>query len=265
MSSTTSSVAEALPAQPGKAMKKWGWGPLGAVLIVVLSFLVSQVVGYLVISIYPEIKHWDSTQANNWISNSTGAQFIYVLISEVMTLTILWAFIRKKVSFPQLGLKKGKLIDLAYFVGGVIAYFVLYILAIGIISFFIHINTSQQQDIGFNDVSGLGATVMTFISLVILPPIVEEITFRGFLFGALRQRFNFIIGAVITSSLFAIPHLLESDSGQGLLWIAGIDTFVLSLVLCYLREKSGRLWASMGVHALKNGVAFIYLFIVHVH
>lgn len=265
MSNTISSAAELLPIQSGKAKKKWGWGPLGAVLIVVLSFLVAQVVGYIVISIYPEIKHWNSLQANNWISNSTGAQFVYVLISEILTLTILWAFIRKKISFAQLGLKKGRLIDLAYVVGGVIAYFVLYILAIGVISLFVHINTGQQQDIGFNNVSGLGATVMTFISLVVLPPIVEEITFRGFLFGALRQRFNFIIGALITSTLFAIPHLLESDSGQGLLWIAGIDTFVLSLVLCYIREKSGRLWASMGVHAIKNGVAFIYLFIVHVH
>ena len=69
---------------------------------------------------------------------------------------------------------------------------------------------------------------------------------------------------IITSLIFASPHLLESGSG-GLLWIAGIDTFVLSLVLCWVREKTGRLYAGMGIHALKNTVAFISLFLLHVH
>jgi membrane protease YdiL (CAAX protease family) len=49
-----------------------------------------------------------------------------------------------------------------------------------------------------------------------------------------------------------------------LLYIAAIDTFTLSLILVYLREKTGGLWSSMGLHAIKNGIAFVSLFIVHV-
>ena len=85
---------------------------------------------------------------------------------------------------------------------------------------------------------------------------------RGFLFGALRRSTGFWISAAITSVIFASLHLGGGEQGAGLLWIAAIDTFILSLALCYLREKTGRLWASIGLHAIKNGVAFVALFIL---
>ena len=43
-----------------------------------------------------------------------------------------------------------------------------------------------------------------------------------------------------------------------------LDTFILSLVLIYLREKTGGLWASITLHAFKNGVAFVALFALHI-
>ena len=45
--------------------------------------------------------------------------------------------------------------------------------------------------------------------------------------------------------------------------LAAATAFVLSLVLIYLREKTGSLWASITLHAIKNGVAFVALFALH--
>ncbi len=46
---------------------------------------------------------------------------------------------------------------------------------------------------------------------------------------------------------------LEFGDNQPLLWIAGIDTFVLSLVLTpYAREKTGSIWTSVGIHAYQK-------------
>ena len=73
-----------------------------------------------------------------------------------------------------------------------------------------------------------------------------------------------IVAALITSIIFATAHL-EFGEGAPLLWVAAIDTFVLSLALVYVRERTGRLWGSMGVHALKNTVAFVSIYIFHVH
>lgn len=265
MSKNTSNHAAAIDHSDDGPAQRWAWGPLNATIIVIVAFLVAQLVGATVTDSYPTLRHWTSAHANNWLTNSVMAQFFFVLISETLTLSILWLYLRHRLTRKQLGLTKPSWYDPLFSVMATIVYYGLYIVAVAIISKLVYINTNQQQDIGFNNVVGTSALIMTFISLVVLPPLVEEITFRGVLYGGLRRRFNPIVATIITSCIFAAPHLLESDSGQGLLWIAGIDTFVLSTVLCYLREKTGRLWAGMGVHALKNGVAFISLFIAHVH
>jgi membrane protease YdiL (CAAX protease family) len=93
---------------------------------------------------------------------------------------------------------------------------------------------------------------MAFIALVILPPVAEELLFRGYLFGHLRTTMGFWTTSLVVSAAFGFIH------GQ---WNVGIDTFILSLFLCYLRETTGSLWASMLLHGIKNGVAYFFLFI----
>jgi membrane protease YdiL (CAAX protease family) len=60
---------------------------------------------------------------------------------------------------------------------------------------------------------------------------------------------------VVTSLFFGAAHL-ELGSGGPLVWAAAVDTFLLSVVLCFLRERSGALYAGMLVHMANNLVAF---------
>jgi hypothetical protein len=241
------------------------WSVFTAVVVLVLGFVLSQLFGSLLVSIYPHLKHWNGGTATNWLDNSIGAQFLYVLISEILLVMMIAKFVQwRKGKFGALGVKKPKWIDVAYASFGILAYLGLYLVAVDVVSAIVHINEQQQQDLGFSNPAGGVAMLLTFISLVILPPLAEEFAFRGFLFSTLRRRFSLVIAMLGTSALFAVPHLLESGSG-GLLWIAGIDTFVLSLVLCYVREKTGRLWAGMIIHGLKNSIAFVYIYAMHMH
>ena len=68
-----------------------------------------------------------------------------------------------------------------------------------------------------------------------------------------------IAAAIVTSLIFASAHLPEGVGG--LLWVGFIDTFILSMVLVYLREKTNGLYSGMMLHALKNGVAFYVLYL----
>jgi membrane protease YdiL (CAAX protease family) len=160
------------------------------------------------------------------------------------------------------GLRKLHWKDAGYALFGVILYLAAYSLTLNLTNAFFHVNTSQEQSIGFSGASGFWPLALTAISLVVLPPLVEEVVFRGFLYGGLRKRLTPVFAALITSAVFAFPHALESSDGS-LLWVAAIDTFTLSLVLCYLREKTGAIYAGMGVHAIKNGLAFVTIFILH--
>lgn len=237
------------------------WSPWMGLLYVVLIYILSQVIG-LVILIYPIfIKHFSSKQTSNWLTNSTYGQFLYILIAEAFTVfAVLWLLKRYKVKKDVIGLRKIKLKDPLYGFLGLVIYYPIYLVAISLITALIKgFNVNQKQDIGFNSVHGVAPLIVTFISLVILPPIAEEIVFRGFLYGSMKKWMPKIFAAIVTSVIFASAHLIEGVGGP--LWVGAIDTFVLSMVLVFLREKTNGLYASMTLHGLKNFVAFFIIYL----
>lgn len=257
---------EASPVEVRKNLKGIPWNPWLGLGFAVVVFYGAQLFSGIVVSIYPALKHWSGTQADNWLNNSIVAQFIYIMLAEGITVGALYLFLKHyKRKFTSIGLKKPRWVDPIYALAAAPVYFGLYLVAVSIITHFIpSLDVNQQQEIGFNSVSGPAQMVMAFISLVILPPLVEEIMVRGFIYSSLKKAMRIIPAAILTSLIFASAHLPEGGSA-GPLYIAAIDTFVLSLVLIYLREKTGSLWASICLHALKNGVAFIALFVAHAH
>lgn len=241
----------------------WSW--IHGLIGTVVSFYGSQQIASLLIGVYIGLQGWSDQQTDNWISG-TSAQFVYTVIVEAFTLAIIWLFIRKygwTAIKAGLGLRKIRWSDMGYMLVAFIVYYWLYITLLTVSSALFPIDTNQEQDIGFEQAKSFLPLALTFISLVILPPIIEEIVFRGFLFGGLRKAFSPVVAALITSVIFALPHSLQSTDGSTL-WNAAIDTFALSLVLCYLRVKTGALWAGIGLHAIKNLIAFLAIFVFHV-
>lgn len=238
------------------------WSPLTAVMMVIAVYILALVVGGTLLSVYASMQHWSSSYTDQWLKSSVVAQFIYIFLDEAITILLLWGFVkwrRYKEVRKTIGLIRPKAKDFYYVLSGAAVYFVLYIFVVNIAVTITHLDINQQQDVGFQAVTTHSDLLLTFFSLVVLPPLVEEVVFRGFLFGGIRRRFPFWVAALLTSCIFAVPHLFES-SGGGLLWTAGIDTFILSLVLCYVREKTGHLYAGMVIHGLKNLLAFYVLF-----
>lgn len=254
--------------EPEKTQQKPTWSPFVAVGFVLVLYILTQVLAGILISIYPAFQHWGSEQTTKWLNSSVLAQFGYMVLVEAATLGGLWWFLRRhRSNFRALGLtRRPKLLDPLLSAGGFGVYFLVYIVLVMVMSALLpSLNVDQPQDVGFSSATGFMALSLTFISLVILPPVTEEILMRGFLFGSLRRKMPFLLAAILTSAIFASGHLMGGAEGAPLLWIAFIDTFILSVVLCYLREKTGRLWAGIGLHMIKNGVAFVSLFLLHVH
>lgn len=137
---------------------------------------------------------------------------------------------------------------------GFAVYFALSYLILVLVSAFITLPTDQQAT-GFTQPNGLDL-VLAFVTLVMIVPVAEEMLFRGFIFKGIRSAFSFPVTALAVSVLFAVAH------GQ---LSVGLDVFALSLVLCYLREKSDSLWPGILLHGLKNAVAFVTLFIYNGH
>ena len=238
------------------------WGPLAAILVTITTYLVSQVLVGVLFGLFFSIVGWEQERINRW-ADSTFGQFLLMFVSSAITLGVLWWFLKlKRVGFRILGFSRApQWRDAGLTILGFLVYFVFLIVATVIAGQLLGINTEQKQEIGFEGVkAGGGGLALVFLGLVILPPLVEEILFRGFLFRGFRTKLSFPWAVLLTSVLLAVPHLFASSSG--FLWIAAVDTFVLSLVLCYMREKTGALWVPIGIHAIKNSLAFIYVFVI---
>jgi len=91
---------------------------------------------------------------------------------------------------------------------------------------------------------------LAVLGMVVVGPLVEEIVFRGLLFGALAQRFGVLAAAVLTAILFGAAHgdlvLFPSLAALG---------FITALAYA----ATGNLTVPVLLHALSNAFAATFL------
>lgn len=85
--------------------------------------------------------------------------------------------------------------------------------------------------------------VWATVFIAILPPIFEELAFRGYLFNLLSKISSVKSTIIVTSFLFALIHF----SAVSILWI-----FPFGLFLGYLRHKYNSLLLPMLIHFIHN-------------
>ena len=235
---------------PFKGIGYVGW--VGLAVFGVGSFLL----GLIIRNLTP-----DSFQL--WLgSTPVGSMTGYALSFTVAAMFILLPFKWfKKLTWAELlekiGLKKPPTLEMAawalfmwglFFVASTAVVIAFQALLPGV-------DMSESQDVGFSNVVGFGDKIAAFIALVVLAPVLEEIIFRGFLYGRLRENYGVIVSSLVTSLAFGLAHMQVN---------VGIVVFVLSLFMCYLIERFNSIWPTILLHVLKNGLAFVLLFVVQV-
>jgi membrane protease YdiL (CAAX protease family) len=240
------------------------WTPFESAGVTLFVYFFSQLFAGISLYIILGVFGWDEARITDWFSNVVVGQFVVTVCIDAVTLGLLILFLkRRSATLKTIGLK-GRLAlrDIGYAVGGYLIYIVIYIAIASVVGKLIPaINLDQKQQLGFDNVSSLQLPLV-FLSLVVMPPIIEELVMRGFLYTGLRNKLPKWTAALLTSGLFAVAHL-QAGSGAPLLWVAAIDTFILSMVLIELKERSGSLRAPILLHALKNLIAFLSLFVFH--
>jgi membrane protease YdiL (CAAX protease family) len=142
--------------------------------------------------------------------------------------------------------------DVGYALAGFMIYLVATITAGVVLRFVPGVDVDQKQELGLEGVSS-SLLPLVFLTLAVVPPLVEEFMFRGYLYQRLKAyRLGTPLAAVLVSVLFGLVH--------GQVNVA-VDTFILSLIMIYTMEKRKNIWVAVMIHALKNTLAFLALFI----
>jgi len=96
------------------------------------------------------------------------------------------------------------------------------------------------------------------IAIVVIAPIVEEITFRGFIFGGLKNRLGTTWAVVASSVVFALAHTL---SVGGSILLLGPSLFIAGVALALVYQRTKSLYPGMALHASFNLIAVILIFL----
>jgi membrane protease YdiL (CAAX protease family) len=108
---------------------------------------------------------------------------------------------------------------------------------------------SVTDDLGADD--STIALVAAGILVIVVAPMAEEFFFRGFFYRALRSRLGILTAAGIDGVVFGLIHF----TGSGTLELLPILGF-LGFVFCIVYERTGTLYATIGLHALNNSFAY---------
>jgi membrane protease YdiL (CAAX protease family) len=241
--------------EPAAATRKNLGSPVWVVSTTLIIFLVAQLLfAPLVIGIAHLLFNPHSPLD---LDKSIPAQFLFILSAEAAVAWLSITMVRRRdLGLGTIGLGRYPIWrDIWQALIGFGVFYVLLIITGIVINIFWPNVNNEQQNIGFNNITTHAQNILAFIALVVLPPLGEETLVRGYLFSGLRMVWRFMPALLVTSLFFGAAHL-EFGNGGPLVWAAAADTFLLSIVLCFLRERSGALYAGMLVHMLNNLIAF---------
>lgn len=186
------------------------------------------------------------------LSTNLKVAIMTTAVATVAAGIVLLALAAHGKKFTDIGLARPKLGYAGKAFLGLLVYIALSLSVQTIARQFLGLNTEEPQDLSFTQVADF-EMVVAFMTLVLVIPFVEELMFRGFMFKGFRSRLPFWLAAIGVSALFGYVH------GQ---WNVGLDVFVMSMVACYLVEKTKSLWPAIFLHMFKNAIAFylVYLY-----
>ncbi|MBX5468386.1 MAG: CPBP family intramembrane metalloprotease [Thermoleophilaceae bacterium] len=113
------------------------------------------------------------------------------------------------------------------------------------------LNLHQEQEVTNDlavDQSDL-RLVLAALLVIVVAPVAEELFFRGFFYRALRTRYGVAFSALVDGVVFGAIHA----SGSSFSVLPALA--LLGVILCLVYERTGTLFATIGLHAFNNTVA----------
>ena len=120
-----------------------------------------------------------------------------------------------------------------------------------------HVSAGSAANAGARPGHTINYYLAILLLLVPVIAIVEEVAFRGVLYGWLRANIGPNAGIALSALIFSLVHLRflhpEILLGIG----ATLQLMFIGIILALLYEKSGSLWPSVYLHGVNNAIAVI--------
>ena len=97
---------------------------------------------------------------------------------------------------------------------------------------------------------------VTLLIVIFLAPFVEEVLFRGLVFGNLKSKSR-VVAYLVSCLLFALLHVWQFAVVQRDItyFLLMVQYLVPGVVLAWVYDRSGTLWTAIGLHAVTNALS----------
>ena len=226
---------------PGDLRAVPAWAPLAAMIVAFLA----ATLAYVVIAAAIEAGGGDVTGGGppGLVITATFIQDV-ALIASAIWFASMWA---KGLVPASFGLRRVRL-------GPALGWTVLTFVAFGVLTaiYVSLVGQPDQQELtrDLREEESLAALIGYGVLLAFVAPLAEELFFRGFVFGVLRERLGVAWGAITTGVVFGLVHVAGSPiETVGVLVILGV-------LLCLLYQRTGSLLPCIALHAINNAISF---------
>jgi hypothetical protein len=214
---------------------------VGWIYLFVHMFALGYIVALLNIYVFPVF---------GFTLSDLHLNLLYYGISFLFLLCFLFHFMRS--SFGELCAHKMDTLTSI-----LICYFV-YMISLYAVALFLNIfldNLENPNDAAVTSMAKLNPNTMIVIG-VLLAPIVEEVLFRGVVFGTIRKKSR-VLAYIVSALLFAVYHLWEYML-TGFSWdlvLYLLQYLPAGIILCWCYERSKNIWGSVFLHMMINYVS----------
>ena len=195
---------------------------------------------------------------------TAGTFLVAALSTDLPMLVVLYVrvIMPKAATWAGIGLR-GVSWDvlLRFGVGGGIACLALTAIVEGLLDR-VGLRSNQFDEFKFVFSEGSPSFALVFVLGVCVAPFVEELFFRGFVFGLYRQRHPVWLAYLVSSVLFTVPHLLSIQMSLSQMAGLGVGVFMLGIVLAWLYDVTGSLLPGMLAHAVNNATGLLAFYAV---
>lgn len=246
---------EVLLSGPPRYHPQTPWSALGALAATGLIALAPGVLAVAALSLAMPHLQGHSSGGKSFLSLATFEGVAFAAAIQLGSLILVWAFAGKGRQRPAVLSMTGETFTLGFYAAAAVlllaATSLLELLLYGWLGNDIFTDTAWLRE-GLYSPAAIG----TFVIAVVLAPLWEELTFRGFLLSALaKTRIGFWGGAMVSNTLWSALHATYSWAGMSSVFLAG-------LILSWLVWRTGSIKPALVVHAIGNlfALAFTYGF-----
>ncbi|MEA4893677.1 MAG: type II CAAX endopeptidase family protein [Oscillospiraceae bacterium] len=189
--------------------------------------------------------------AGTWLPgglNDLTANIIYYAVGFAFCLIVMWKYLRNAFDI----MLDNPAVGIAAIIFGFFLYFLLSYLAIGVLLMIIGDSFANPNNEALKSLTKDSLQAALGLA-VFIAPIVEEVLFRGVVFGSLRPKHR-VWAFVISTGLFALYHVwqyaLLSMDWRTLLY--AIEYIPAGYALAWTYEKTNSIWIPIFLHTFIN-------------